>query len=283
MSISRKDCCVLNSGNGGWGFEPLALQLSSALGVDVASEPRRFNYLLHVEDTEQPVGFHVFIPTKAVRLASDKRLLAAVFNEHGVPSPETHLLDSFDQVLRFVREHPGSEWCLKYPTSCGASGHRLISEASAEPPNWPRPFIVQEFIRLECPEVYRTYCAAGELFGWVARRFPEGTRLSPWVAHARGACYVRLDEPPAAALEGARRALVATGLWDSFGCADLLRKPTGEWVVLEVGTDGLFNHVDRDLGDQEFERELHRRVADAFWKAARNYDNTLHRAETPKA
>jgi hypothetical protein len=85
---------------------------------------------------------------------------------------------------------------------------------------------------------------------------------------------VRLGEPPTEAREAARRAFVATGLWDSFGCADLLRKPTGEWVVLEVGTDGLFNHVDRDLGDQVFERELHRRVADAFWKAAKSYDIT---------
>jgi glutathione synthase/RimK-type ligase-like ATP-grasp enzyme len=268
MSISRKDCCVLNSGSGGWGFEPLALQLSSALGVDVASEPRRFNYLLHVEDPTQPIEFDVFIPNKAIRLASDKRLLAAVFNEHGVPTPETHLLESYDQALRFIRERADSAWCLKYPTSCGASGHRLMTGESSEPPNWPRPFIVQEFIRLEHPEVYRTYCAGGELFGWVARRFPEGTRLSPWVAHARGARYVRLGEPPAAALLAARSALVATELWDSFGCVDLLRKPNGEWVVLEVGTDGLFNHVDRDLGDQEFEQELNRRVADAFWKAA---------------
>lgn len=274
MSITRNDCCVLNGGSGGWGFEPLALQLSSALGVDVASQPRRFNYLLHVEDTDQPFQFDVFIPTKPVRLASDKRLLAAVFIEHCVPTPETHLLDSFDDVLRLVREHPGGEWCLKYPTGCGASGHRMITEASSEPANWPRPYIFQEFIRLERPEVYRTYCAAGELFGWVARRFPEGTRLSPWVAHARGARYVRLGEPPTEALEAARRALVATGLWDSFGCVDLLRRPTGEWLVLEVGTDGLFNHVDRDLGDEDFERELHQRVADAFWKAARSYDHT---------
>jgi glutathione synthase/RimK-type ligase-like ATP-grasp enzyme len=269
MSISQKDCCVLNGGSGGWAFEPLAHQLSSVMGVDVATEPRRFNYLLHVEDTEQPVKFDVFIPIKAIQLASDKRLLATAFIEHRVPSPETHLFDSFDEVIRFVREHTGSEWCLKYPTSCGASGHRLVIEESAEPPNWPRPFIVQEFIRLERPEVYRTYCAAGELFGWVVRRFPEGTKLSPWVAHARGARYVRLNDPPAGALEAARRALVATGLWDSFGCVDLLRKPTGEWVVLEVGTDGLFNHVDRDLGDHEFERELQQRIADAFWKAAR--------------
>jgi len=75
-------------------------------------------------------------------------------------------------------------------------------------------------------------------------------------------------EAPTEALETARRALVATKLWDSFGCVDLLRKPTGAWVILEVGTDGLFNHVDRDVGDQALERELHQRVADAFWKAA---------------
>ena len=273
MTLSPKDCCVLNSGNGAWAFEPLALQLSSSLGVDVSSQPRRFNYLLHVEDMDSPVGRGMFIPTEAVRLASDKRLLAAAFIEHGVPTPETHLLDTFEQVLRFVREHPESEWCLKYPTGCGASGHRLITEASAKPPNWPHPFVVQEFIRLERPEVYRTYGAAGELFGWVARRFPEGTRLSPWVTHARGARYVPLGEPPAEALEAARRALVATGLWNSFGCVDLLRKPTGEWVVLEVGTDGLFNHVDRDLDDQDFERELRQRIADAFWKAAQSYDD----------
>src|SRR5687767_6665871 len=127
MSLSPQECCVLNSGSGAWAFEPLAIQLSSVLGVDVSCEPR-------------------------------------------------------------------------------------------------------------------TYCAAGEMFGWVARRFPEGTRVSPWVAHARGARYVRLGNPPFEACEAARRALLATQLWDSFGCVDLLRKLSGEWVVLEVGTDGLFNH-----------------------------------------
>jgi|GEM_PF-1394508 len=281
MSLSPKDCCVLNSGSGSWAFEPLALQLSSSLGVDIAGEPRGFNYLLHVEDTHRPVECKVFIPAKAIRLASDKRLLAEVFTKHDVPTPVTHLIDTYEHVLRFVIEHSGVEWCLKYPTGCGASGHRMIAEGSVEPQNWPRPFIIQEFIRLDRPEVYRTYCAAGELFGWVARRFPEGTRFSPWVAHARGARYVRLGAPPAEALEAARRALVATGLWNSFGCADLLRKPTGEWVVLEVGTDGLFNHVDRDLGDEHFERELHQRVADAFWRAARcSYETSATNGDT---
>ncbi|HEY1662499.1 MAG TPA: hypothetical protein VGI03_08780 [Verrucomicrobiae bacterium] len=274
MSLSPKDCCVLNSGHGAWAFEPLALQLSSSLGIDISEEPRRFNYLLHAEEVKTPVGYNVFIPAEAIRLASDKRLLAAIFSGQGIPTPETHLLDFFEQVRQLVRQRSGNEWCIKYPTSCGAGGHKLITGETAEPLDWPRPFIVQEFVRLERPEVYRAYCAGGELFGWVARRFPEGSSLSPWVAHARGARYVRLADPPAEALQAARHALVATGLWDSFGCADLLRKPTGEWVVLEVGTDGLFNHVDRDLGDPQFERELSQRVANAFWKVAKTFQDT---------
>jgi hypothetical protein len=268
MKLSPKECCVLNGGSGAWAFEPLAIQLSSSLGIDISGEPRRFNYLLHVEEPAETLPGTFFIPMESVRLASDKRLLAAKFQEHEVPTPMTRLCDTFGESLRVVCSQPKIDWCLKYPTSCGANGHRMLTEGSEEPPNWPRPFIVQEFIRLERPEVYRIYCAGGELFGFVARRFPEGTRVSPWVAHARGARYVRLGEPPADALEAARRALEATGLWDSFGCADLLCRPTGEWVVLEVGTDGLFNHVDRDLGDADLERELHQRVADAFWRAA---------------
>jgi hypothetical protein len=246
----------------------LAIQLSAALGIQISSEPRRFNYLLHLEDLSIVRDSNLFIPLQAIRLASDKRLLAAAFCESEVPAPLTTLLDSFDEVLKFIRAHPALAWCLKYPTSCGASGHMIVTENSAEPPNWPRPFILQEFIRLERPEVYRTYCAAGELFGWVARRFPEGSRSSPWVAHARGARYVNLGEPPSVATAAAHRALRAAGLLDSFGCADLLQRPSGEWVVLEVGTDGIYNHVDRELGDSAFERELQRRLADAFWKAA---------------
>jgi glutathione synthase/RimK-type ligase-like ATP-grasp enzyme len=243
----------------------LALQLSAALGVDVSPVPRQFNYLLHVDDPARADGIRTFIPLAAIRLASDKRLLASVFAAHGVPTPETHLMDTFDEVRRFVGQRAEREWCLKYPTGCGASGHRMVSAVDAEPPNWPRPFVVQEFIRMDRPEVYRAYGAGSEMFGWVVRRFPEGARSSDWVAHARGARYVALADPPSTALDAARRALVATDLLESFGCVDLLRRPTGEWVVLEVGTDGLFNHVDRDLGDAMFETEILRRINAAFW------------------
>ena len=276
MSISHKDCCVLNSGGGAWAFETLAAQLSVSLGVAVSQQPRQFNYLLNIEDPERPLDFEVFIPIQSVRLASDKRALTTVFRQGNVPTPNTQLFDTYDEVLEFVRQHSEREWCLKYPTSCGGTGHRLLTESDAEPANWPRPFVVQEFIRLEHPEVYRTYCAGGQLFGWVARRFPKGTRPSPWVAHARGAQYVCLSDAPPQALDVARRALVATGLYDSFGCVDLLRNPAGEWLALEVGTDGIANHVDRDLGVPEFEKDLSQRIADAFWKSAQRLDKSAN-------
>jgi hypothetical protein len=85
------------------------------------------------------------------------------------------------------------------------------------------------------------------------------------VAHARGARYAEAGESASDATAVARAALEAVGLLGSFGCVDLLRRPTGEWVVLEVGTDGMFNHVDRDLGLPRLELELQRRVAEAFW------------------
>src|SRR4051794_6381261 len=102
-----KDCCVLNGGSGAWAFEPLAMQLSAALGVDVSSEPRGFNYLLHVEDHTQLTAGNFFIPMESIRLASDKRLLAEVFQKHDVPTPMTRLCDTFEEALGWVRSHPG--------------------------------------------------------------------------------------------------------------------------------------------------------------------------------
>lgn len=106
------------------------------------------------------------------------------------------------------------------------------------------------------------------MFGWIARRFPDGSQTSPWVAHAQGAHYVRQGQAPPEAVSAAERALTASNLLSSFGCVDLLQRPTGEWVVLEVGTDGLFNHVDRNFEDVDLERDLNQRVAKAFWTVA---------------
>ncbi len=266
----REECCILNEGAGSWAFEPLAKQLSVALGIAISDRPRRFNYLLNLENVGLTAGQASFISQEAIKLASDKRLLAEVFKKAEVPTPETHLVETMDEARSVVRSNPGKDWCLKYPTGCGGSGHRMIDETVVEPRNWPKPFVVQEFVRMKRAEVYRTYCAGGELFGWMVRQFPEDTAVSPWVAHARGARYADRGEAPATAKEAATKALSATGLLPSFGCVDLMPGRDGQWLVLEVGTDGLVNHVDRELDNPELERQMNLRIAAAFWKAAKD-------------
>jgi hypothetical protein len=65
-----------------------------------------------------------------------------------------------------------------------------------------------------------------------------------------------------------RHSLPHAGRWKPWGCfnrSDASTCSAGEWVVLEVGTDGMFNHVDREVGLPDLEQELQRRVAEAFW------------------
>src|SRR5207247_1109353 len=108
-----------------------------------------------------------FIPLQSMQLAGDKRLLAETFATASIPTPETHLVHSLEDAEQILQANPERDWCLKYPTSCGASGHRMIVPGMSLPRDWPRPLVVQEFIRLERPEVYRLYGADGEVFGWV--------------------------------------------------------------------------------------------------------------------
>jgi glutathione synthase/RimK-type ligase-like ATP-grasp enzyme len=253
--------CILNSGSAAWAFEPLAHELSTTLDIPISQKPHRHNYVLAYENlSEIPSSF---IPLRALEIAADKRKIAEAFGAHAVPAPKTYLLDSPAAVLTHAREN-GGEWCLKFPTSCGGAGHMLLTKESTIPEVWPRPYVLQEFIRMPEPRVYRTYIAGPSIFGWVTRKFPPGAKSSPWVAHARGAIYELETSPPPEAANAAARAFDAVGLTGSFGCADLLQTEDGRWLVLEVGSDGLFNHVDRDLGSADFLSDLHRQIATAF-------------------
>ena len=256
---------ILNTGSGAWGFEEHAAHLSRAMWLEVRSTPADYVYLLGWDGPESPLCLDTFIPYESILLAGDKRRQAVIFEEHQVATPRTHLLDTPKEVRRFLRLEHATDWVLKYPTGCGASGHCVLTADSPLAHDWPRPYVVQEFIRLETPEVYRLYGIAGETFGWNVRRFPAGVTPSPWVAHARGARYAEPGPVPAEAEQQARAALAATGLLGSFGCVDLLRTEQGRWLVLEVGTDGGFNYVDRDLGIPALEEEIDRRLARAFW------------------
>lgn len=255
---------ILNAGSGAWVFEEHAQRLAGALRLEVSATPADYNYLLGWESPSAPTG-QSFIPFESIRIASDKRRLAAVFASHQVATPRTYLLTSQDEVEQVIAAVPQSAWVLKWPIGCGGSGHRLQAPEAPIPPDWPRPYVLQEFVHLETPEVYRLYAVAGETFGWNARRFPSGATTSPFVAHAQGARYADAGSVPPEAELQARQALAATGLLDSFGCADLMRSAAGEWLVLEVNTDGLFSHIDRDINLERVAAEIDQRLACAFW------------------
>jgi glutathione synthase/RimK-type ligase-like ATP-grasp enzyme len=255
---------ILNAGDGAWVFEEHAQRLSHAMNIGISTSPADYNYLLGWERAEAPSG-KTFIPFESILLVSDKRRLAAVFSEHQVATPRTYLLESEAEVHQLVQGEAQHQWVLKWPIGCGASGHRLQEAGAPIPQDWPRPYVLQQFIRLEVPEVYRLYAVAGDTFGWNVRRFPPGVKTSPFVAHARGARYEEVgDVPPEAEFE-AHKALSVTGLLNSFGCADLMRSVEGQWLVLEVNTDGVFNHVDRDISISNIAEEIDKRLARAFW------------------
>ena len=124
MRLSPDQCCVWNDGYGAWAFDRLAADLSTLPGIEVSEKPRRFNYLLHLEDSSQIADCRLFIPIEAIRLAADKRQLALTFHQNGIPTPLTRLFDDFDQAKNFVRQHPETEWCLKYPAGCGGAKYK---------------------------------------------------------------------------------------------------------------------------------------------------------------
>lgn len=255
---------ILNAGPGAWAFEEHAVKLGAALWLDVTSEPAERNYLLGWHDAAPPDG-ESFIPWSGIQIAADKRQQARLFRAANLPVPRTELLETESAVREFLKENRTREWVLKYPLGCGASGHHLLREDLPIKSDWPRPYLVQEFIRMESPEVYRLYCVDSHFFGWNARRFPAGVKPSPWVAHARGARYVHLGDPPKEAVQAAVSALDISGLRTSFGVVDLIRNGN-TWLVLEIGTDGVANHVDRDFDNLTLNDELDERLAVAFWK-----------------
>ena len=175
---------LLNAGAGAWAFEEITHRLSRALWLEPTNTPADLNYLFAWEGPEPPPG-RLFIPFAATELAADKRLQAQVFLGAEVPVPETYLLPTPASVRAILQRDPAEKWALKWPTGCGAAGHQLLRAGNLIPEEWPRPYVLQRFIELARPEVYRFYCVAGETFGWNVRRFPPGVSVSPWVAHAR--------------------------------------------------------------------------------------------------
>src|ERR1041384_3069560 len=163
---NRLTCAIANGGGGSWAFDELARDLAEILWVEVTETPRDFNYLLSQDLPDQGPSFESFIPHGAIRTASDKRLIAAAFEATQVPSPATCLLRTRQDIDGVIRSNPRMTWCLKWPIGCGAAGHCLLTDTRNIPSDWPTPFVLQQFIGMAKPEVYRRYCIDGDMFGW---------------------------------------------------------------------------------------------------------------------
>jgi hypothetical protein len=263
----RRHACILNTGPAAWLFGRYAQRLSQALEIDVSTEPRTFNYILGVSDNMSFEGeHHSFIPYHGIEIASDKRIQAKVFYDAEVQTPETYLLKTDEALESFLAHHPEKQWCLKYPLSCGAAGHHLISPGYTPYPYWPLPYVVQEFIALKEPMVYRAYGYGGFIRHFTVRSIPPEKPHTPWVAHAQGAVYKHIDEIPSQVCSIALRALRAADLFHSYGVVDLLRDESGAWWVLEVGTDGICTHVDDEMNDPQQGVRHFANISTAFWQ-----------------
>lgn len=262
-----KEKVILNYGDAAWAFQELAESLANILEIKITDSPGDYNYVLCLNEADiEQIRNKTFIPIEAIKLAADKRLLAQKFVENGISIPTTHLLNSYQEVVNFITENQIEQWCLKYPIGCGASGHIIINNIKDIPQKWLKPYVLQRFIKLKQLQVFRLYCAGGVLFGWNCRKYASASNSNPWVAHAKGAIYEVLNQPPREVKILATKAFKATYLFNSFGCIDLLQDNDGNWLVLEVGTDGIFNYVDRNIGNAALETEIEQRIADAFFK-----------------
>lgn len=257
---------ILNQSDGKWAFEELAQMLSRVLWVDITEEIGDLNYVLGIDNKINTRNLNTFIPIDSIDLASDKREAEKIFEKFKVRRPITFVAQGKDRVQAIIKEYDRCSWVLKYPTGCGGIHHRLIEDLSQIPKGWEAPYLLQEFIKSDRPEVYRLYCIDSELFGFNIRRFEDITNKTPWVSHANGAKYVYGEKPDRKVMEIAKSALLATNLHQSFGVVDLIKDCTGDWYVLEVGTDGIYNYVDRDIENDSLLYEMNERLAKAFWK-----------------
>jgi glutathione synthase/RimK-type ligase-like ATP-grasp enzyme len=257
---------ILNQSDGKWVFEDLAKMLARSLWIDISDTPGDLNYILGTDSEEIGGSYNSFIPINAIKVASDKREIEKKFKAYGVTRPKTFILESPAEIAAILQEYDYQRWILKYPTGCGGINHRIVTDITEIPDRWPQPFLIQEFIESARPAVYRFYCVNGDLFGFNARKFTSPDITTPWVSHANGARYVYDEQPDREAIEVAKSALTATGLYYSFGVVDLVRDIEGKWYALEVGTDGIYNHVDRDIDNEVLLDELNERLAIAMWK-----------------
>ncbi len=249
----KQSAAILHSGPWKKVFGQFPEYLSRLTGWPIVEDDRdiSFGYVLGW-DEEKPPRCQTYIPFEAILSANDKREQYKRFKQFDVRIPETHLIDTKEGVFDFFESRPDKKWVLKWPDGCGGMGHQLLSSQTQITAFWRAPFLVQEFIRMNRPQVFRLTAADGIFFNWCVRKFPAEKKTSPWVSHALGAKFESIDQIPDEVEIEVKKALLATELFSSFGAVDLIQSEDGKWLVLEVNTDGVYHYVTREVGLPEY-------------------------------
>jgi len=240
-----------------WAFGHLAEKLSRYLQCPITNTPVGKCYVL----SEPEIPIDSYIPLNCINISSDKRLMESCFSNYNVARPATYILENEDEISKVLAS--GDEYLLKYPTSCGANGHYMVSLPFKSKKGWPKPYLLQKFIRVRAPKVYRLYCVSGLAVGSNVRKF-DGDTDKILVAHAQGAKYSFDESVDALGIKMGLQAINSVGLGKSFGVVDLVKDIHGNWLVLEIGTDGIYNIVDRDYSNEQFDALLHSKIAESF-------------------
>ncbi len=249
-------------------FGDFPAQLANLLDVPILDDDRGVDLGLILAWDGSPPRCRGFVPFDAILAAEDKREQFRRFHAAGVSIPESRLFDDFEAARAFAVSDPARRWLLKWPVGSGSVGHALINRESQVIPLWNPPFLIQEFIALDRPEVYRVMGCGGELFGFTVRTFPPGTPSHPLVSTHRGAVFALAGQVPPDVASQSRQALTLFGLLSTFGCVDLILPPKGAVLVLEVNADGLTQFVDRMPSLPGLSRELDERLRTAFHRAS---------------
>lgn len=239
-------------------------QLAETLDVPIVDDERDVDLGLILAWDGPPPRCRTFVPFDAIVAAQDKREQFRRFHAAGVSIPESRLFDDFPTAQAFALADHRRQWLLKWPLGSGAVGHVIIDRDTRVTRLWNPPFLIQEFIALDRPEVYRVFGCEGTLFGFNVRYFPPGTSSGPLVTLHRGAVYAPSGVPSPEVRDQACLALSAFGLLSTFGCVDLILPPDGTVRVLEVNADGLHQFVYRVPELPSLARELAERVRAAF-------------------
>lgn len=267
MNSPEIKAAILHKGRNKALFGDLPEYLSRKLEIPIVESDEKLElaYLL-AWDEECPINCSSFVPVSSIKIAHDKRIQAKLFIENEVQIPETYLLNTKEEVYAFISSRCDKKWLLKWPTGCGAIGHMFFTAETKFTKMWSPPYLLQEFICLSNPEVYRICVIEKELFGWFVRYFPDGVKPTPWVAVAQGAKAKMAGNLPKEVEKIAQKAFQAVGLYDNFGGCDFIKNPDGRWMVLEVNTDGIYNFIPRQIEMKVLEDELNKRLKEAIRK-----------------